>query len=42
LCDTGARKEELDGGSFAFAKNSSSEQRVGKYIITFKDDLLLI
>ncbi len=39
---TGAQKEELDGGRFAFAKNSSSEQRVGKYNITFKDNLLLI
>ena len=39
---TGAQKEELDGGSFAFAKDSSSEHKVGKYSITFKDDLLLI
>ena len=35
-------EEELDGGSFAFSKDSSSEQKVGKYSITFKDDLLLI
>ncbi len=40
--DTGSPKEELDGGSFAFSKDSSSEQKVGKYSITFKDDLLLI
>ena len=40
--DTGAPKEELDGGSFAFSKDSSSEQKVGKYSITFKDDLVLI
>ena len=39
---TGARKEEFDGGSFAFSKDSSLEQKVGKYCITFKDDLLLI
>jgi len=61
---TGAQKEELDGGSFAFSgkvpgqadmlsKNSSSgcpdkltcfssEQTVGKYRITFKDNLLFI
>ncbi len=39
---TGAQKEELDGGSFAFSKDSSLEQKVGKYSITFKDDLLLI
>jgi WD40 repeat protein len=39
---TGAQKEELDGGSFAFSKDSSSEQKVGKYSITFKKDLLLI
>jgi WD40 repeat protein len=39
---TGAQKEELDGGSLAFSKDSSSEHKVGKYSITFKDDLLLI
>ncbi len=39
---TGAQKEELDGGSFAFSKDRSSEQKVGKYRIAFKDDLLLI
>ena len=39
---TGAQKEELDGGSFAFSKDISSEHKVGKYSITFKDDLLLI
>jgi hypothetical protein len=39
---TGSPKEELDGGSFAFSKDSSSKQKVGKYSITFKDDLLLI
>ena len=39
---TGAQKEGLDGGSFAFSKDSSSEQKVGKYSITFKKDLLLI
>ena len=39
---TGAQKEELDGGSFAFSKDSSSKQTVDKYSITFKDDLLLI
>ncbi len=39
---TGAQKEELDGGSFAFSKDSSSGQKVGKHSITFKDDLLLI
>ncbi len=39
---TGAQMEELDGGSFAFSKDSSSEQKVGKYSITFKDDLVLI
>ena len=40
--DTGAQKEELDGGSCAFSKDSSVEHKVGKYSITFKDDLLLI
>ncbi len=39
---TGAQKEEPDGGSFASSKDSSSEHKVGKYSITFKDDLLLI
>ena len=39
---TGAQKEELDGGSFAFSKDSASKQKVGKYSITFKDDLVLI
>ena len=39
---TGAQKEELDGGSFAFSKDSSSEKKVGMYSITFKNDLLLI
>ena len=39
---TGAQKEELEGGSFAFSKDSSSGDKVGKYSITFKDDLLLI
>ena len=40
--DTGAQKEELDGGRFAFSKDSSLDHKVGKYSITFKDDLLLI
>jgi hypothetical protein len=39
---TGAQKEELDGVSFVFWKDSSVEHKVGKYSITFKDDLLLI
>ena len=39
---TGAQKEELDGGSFTFSKDSSSEHKVGKYSMTFQDDLLLI
>ncbi len=48
---TGAQKEELDGGSFAFSKDILSqhdqrgyttEQQVGKYSIAFKGDLLLI
>ena len=39
---TGAPKEELDRGSFAFSKDSSLEHKVGKYSITFKEDLLLI
>ncbi len=39
---TGAPKKELDGGNFAFSNDSSSEQKVGKYSITFKNDLLLI
>ena len=39
---TGTQKEEVDGGSLAFSKDSSSEHKVGKYSITFKDDLLLI
>jgi hypothetical protein len=36
---TGAQKEELDGGSFAFSKDSSLEHKVGKYSITFKKHL---
>ena len=39
---TGAQKEELDGGSFDFSKDSSSEQKMGKYSIAFKEALLLI
>ena len=39
---TGAQKEELDGEGFAFSKDSSLDQKVGKYSITFKKDLLLI
>ncbi len=39
---TGAQKEELDGGSFAFSKDSSSGHKVDKYSISFKKDLLLI
>jgi hypothetical protein len=39
---TGTQKEELDRGTFAFSNDSSSEHKVGKYSITFKDDLLLI
>jgi hypothetical protein len=39
---TGAQKEELDGGILAFSKDRSSEQKVGKYTITFHKDLLLI
>ncbi len=37
----GAPKEELEGGSVAFYRDSSS-QKVGNYSIAFKDDLLLI
>ena len=40
--DTGAHKEVLDGGSFAFSKDNALEHKVGKYSITFEDDLLLI
>ena len=39
---TGIQKEDFDRGSFAFSKDSSLEHKVGKYRITFKDDLLLI
>ena len=39
---SGAPKEELDGGSFAFSKDSSSGHKVDKYSISFKKDLLLI
>jgi hypothetical protein len=39
---TGTQKEELDGEDFPFSKDSSLEQKVGKYNITFKKDLLLI
>jgi hypothetical protein len=39
---TSAQKEELDGVSFVFSKDSSLEHKVGKYSITFKDDLLII
>ncbi len=37
---TGTQKVELDGEGFAFSKERS--RKVGKYSITFKDDLLLI
>ncbi len=40
--DTGAPKEELDGGSFAFSHDSTSGHKMVKYSITFKKDLLLI
>jgi hypothetical protein len=40
--DTGAPKEELDRGSVAFSKDSSSEEKVRKYSISFKNDVLLI
>jgi hypothetical protein len=40
--DTGTPKEQLDGGSFAFSKDSTSGHKVVKYSITFKKDLLLI
>jgi len=39
---TGTQKEDLDGEGFVFSKDSSLEQKVGKYRITFKDDLLFI
>jgi hypothetical protein len=39
---TSTEKEELDGGSFAFSKDRSLKHKVGKYSITFKDDLLFI
>ena len=39
---TDAPKVELDGGSFAFFKDSFLDLKVGKYSITFKKDLLLI
>ncbi len=39
---TGAPKEEFDGGSFTFSEDSTSGHKVGKYSITFKEDLLLI
>ena len=40
--DTGAPKEELDRGSVSFSKDSSSEQNLSKYSISFKKDVLLI
>ena len=36
---TSSQKEELDGGRFAFSKDSSLEHKVGKYSITFKKHL---
>ncbi len=39
---TGAQEEELDGRGFTLSKHSSSVPKVGKYSITFKEDLLLI
>jgi WD40 repeat protein len=40
--NTGAPKGEFEGGSFGFSKDSSSEQKVGQYSITFKQNLLFI
>ena len=40
--DTGAPNGELDGRSFAFSKDSCSEQKVDKYSIAFNKYLLLI
>ena len=40
--DTGAPKEELDRGSVSFSKDISSEEKVSKYSITVKKDMLII
>jgi WD40 repeat protein len=40
--NTGAPKGEFEGGSFGFSKDSSSEQKVGQYSMTFKQNLLFI
>ena len=34
--------KELEAGKFAFSEGNSAEHKVGKYLITFKGDLLLI
>ena len=37
---TGARKDEVSGGKFAWTTNT--EQRIGRFLVTAKDDLVLV
>ena len=39
---TGAPKEDVAGDKFAFSKEAGREQRVGQFLVTAKDDLLLV
>ena len=39
---TGAPKDHVAGDKFAFSKEAGREQRVGQFLVTAKDDLLLV
>ena len=39
---TGAPKDDVAGDKFAFSKEAGREQRVGQFLVTAKDDLLLV
>jgi hypothetical protein len=40
--ESGEAKSVLEGNNFAFSKGSSREQKVGKFLITAKGDILRI
>ena len=39
---TGAPKDHVAGDNFAVSKEAGGEQRVGQFLVTAKDDLLLV
>ena len=39
---TGAPKDDVAGDKFAFSKEAGREHRVGQFLVTAKDDLLLV